>query len=81
MRYTDDSGKVNQRLYKPFLERIAKNVNYMLANPKQFKAQITSERPMTRDRLARELMNQDLESTTITMREHYDIMSSQHTSL
>ena len=81
MRYTDDGGKVNQKLYKPFLERIARNVNCMLANPKQFKAQITNDRPMTRDRLARESMNQDLESTTITMREHYDMMNSQHTSL
>ena len=78
MRYTDDNGKLTQKIYKPFLERIAKNVNDMLADPKQFKAEITTERPMTRDRLARELMNQDHQAATITMKEHYDMMNGQH---
>lgn len=79
LRYTDDQERVSQKMYKPFLERIASNANYILANINKFKGEITTERPMTRDRLARDLMNRDYESDTISMRDHYDMMCSQQT--
>ena len=54
MKFVDDAGKVPKTSYRPLLERLSHNVSAMIAN--RSKAQISSDKPMTRERIADERM-------------------------
>ena len=81
LKYDDDAGRINKQTYKPFLERIASNVNHMLANIGKYRDLITNDKPMTRDRTVRDLMNRDQNAETITMAEYWNLMNAQQTLL
>ena len=79
MKYVDDKGRVSKTSYGPLLERIAYNVSAMIAN--RNKAQISNDKPMTRERIADGLMNGDERMATITMAEHSGMMKAQRALL
>ena len=79
LRYDNDGDRVAKANYKSFIERISYNVSTMIAN--RGTTEITNDRPMTRERIARDLMNSDDRTPYITMEEHSTMMNAQQTSL
>ena len=75
MKYIDDAGRVPKTFYRPLLEGISHNVSAMIAN--RNKAQISNDQPMTRERIADELMGSDGRMISITMAEHTGMMRAQ----
>lgn len=63
-----ETDRVTKIDYKPFLERIARNVNILIAN--RNKTSILDEKAL--------MMNEDAESATITIKEHASMMKAQH---
>ena len=79
LRYHEQSDRVLKAVYKAFLDRVAHNFNAMLAHKSM--VEISNDLPITRDRMARALMNADDRAQTITMEEHADLMNAQYTWL
>ena len=79
LKYTEKGRRVSKTSYKPFLKRILHNVNTLLTNKN--KAEIFYENPITREQIAKDLMNSDDRSKTITIKQYFTIISAQQTLL
>ena len=71
----DAAGRVPKTSYRPLLETISQNVSAMIAN--RSKPQVTNDKPITRERIADNLMHSDGRMATRTMADHADMIKAQ----
>lgn len=71
----DAAGRVLKTSYRPLLETISQNVSAMIAN--RSKAQVTNDKPITRERMADKLMHSDRRMATRSMADHAGMIKAQ----